>query len=742
MKIGIKIATKMGMEKRKKNPEKTSPKKISRWKKWALRILLIVLAPILALGILEAGLTLAGSGRQTDFFVPLSDDGRLYSNPNFGITFFGRDLNRHPGEIDILRIKPDNTYRIFVLGGSAAFGTPDTAFSFARVLEAMLALRFPDTRFEVVNTGMVAINSHVVLQIARECRAFDADLFIVYMGNNEVVGPFGPGTTLLNFQASLRGIRTRIALRKTRPAQWIAGLSDGKDPREWRGMNMFLEHRVAADDPRVQSVYENFQANLRDLCRNAKRASIPVILSSVITNLKDLAPFASVHRSDLSSEEKAQWERLFHEGVSLQDEGRLEEALRQFEAAEDIDDHFAELHFRAGRCLWETGKPDAARERFLRARDLDALRFRADSRINDIIRETAGDLAAEGVHLVDAVNTVSSEADSELLYEHVHLTFEGNYVLAGTIYPKVVELLPGSIRERGEAGAPPPSLERCAEWLAFTPHARFTGREKINELTARPPFPEARRPSDRVALDQLRTALTPQALASMANSTQARISARGDDVHLRIAFGKLKMFQGEYEKATKSFQQALAIYPPGANLRFLLGKALLSDGNPAEAARELRQVLDRVPNNSQALQQLAKAQHALGDSREALFLLQRALDLTPDSPGLVVSIGRIYLTGKQPEQAAAHYRKAIELDPEWADAHAELGVCLTMLNDHHGAVKSFKQAIKRQPDSADFHYQLAMAYSRLSRSDAAELQYNKAVALDPEYRQHPIPVIK
>ena len=707
--------------------------------KWASRIVLALLAPLVILAVLEGGLALAGRGRATDFLVPLSDDGWYYSNPDFGVTYFGADLNRHPGEIRLAATKPDNAYRIFVLGGSAAFGTPDTAFSFARVLEAMLVQRFPDTRFEVVNTGMVAVNSHVVLRIARECREFDPDLFIVYMGNNEVVGPYGPGTALLNFQPSLRAIGAQIALRRTRIAQWMDGLSMRDVPREWQGMNMFLEHRVPADDPRLPHVYENFEANLRRLCRGARGASVPVLLSTVIVNLEDLPPFASVHRDALTRTEEARWRELFDQGAALENDGRWEKARRAFAQAEQIDDGHAELQYRAGRCDLALGRSDAARERFLRARDLDALRFRADSRINEIIRETANELAAHDVHLADAAGEVTSPDGEDLFYEHVHFTFEGNYQLAGFLYPKVVELLSLPLGEDGEGVAGPPSREACAAWLAYTPHARFTGREKINELTGRPPFPAARRAHDRVALERCRSALTPPALAAMAEAVEARVSAREDDVYLHVVHGRLKMFPGgDAAAAAESFRRGLAIYPPGANLRFLLGKALLAGGRAAEAEQALRRVLEGVPNNAQVLQYLGQARHALGDSQEALGLLGRALDLTPENPGLLVSIGRIHLMDRHGRDAVDYYRKAIALDPDWAEAHAELGVCLGMLDDHRAALVSLRQAAELRPDAADIHYQLAMAYARLSQPDAAHVHYRKAVALDPGYEERPV----
>jgi len=57
----------------------------------------------------------------------------------------------------------------------------------------MLRHQYPKTNFEVVVPAMPAINSHVVRVIAKSCARWQADLFILYVGNNEVVGPYGSG---------------------------------------------------------------------------------------------------------------------------------------------------------------------------------------------------------------------------------------------------------------------------------------------------------------------------------------------------------------------------------------------------------------------------------------------------------------------------------------------------------------------------------------------------------------------
>ena len=68
---------------------------------------------------------------------------------------------------------------------------------------------------------MTAINSHVVLEIARDCAAHQPDLFVVYMGNNEVIGPYGPGTVFQQWSPSRKLIRANVWLKSTRVGQLL-----------------------------------------------------------------------------------------------------------------------------------------------------------------------------------------------------------------------------------------------------------------------------------------------------------------------------------------------------------------------------------------------------------------------------------------------------------------------------------------------------------------------------------------
>jgi len=109
------------------------------------------------------------------------------------------------------------------------------------MLQAMLSLRYPGVRFEVVNAAMTAINSSVVLPIARDCANADGDIWVIYMGNNEVVGPFGPGTVFGPQVPPLPLIQSILALKTTR-TRAVAGFGAPVDPEAATGKKRMGRH--------------------------------------------------------------------------------------------------------------------------------------------------------------------------------------------------------------------------------------------------------------------------------------------------------------------------------------------------------------------------------------------------------------------------------------------------------------------------------------------------------------------
>ncbi len=488
-------------------------------RRYGLQIASAILIPALLLGLLEGALRLFGVGYPTGLTEACTLEGKAAACYNlfFPAPFFPPGMIKTPQAYSIPAEKPQGTFRIFVLGESAAMGDPDPAYAFSRYLDVMLRERYPSMKFEVVNTGSVAINSHVLLPIAKGLAEQRPDVFIIYSGNNEVVGPYGPGTALTSSGMSLPVIRGSIFVRSTRIGQLLTRV--GTQKKEWRGMEMFLDKQVRETSPLMPYAYANFEQNLRDTVAVARSSGARVIVSTVATNLKDCGPFSSEHRENLSQEDLRSWTGLVQQGADLDSARSYADALKAYQAAIKIDDRYAELEFRIARSLWMQGDYADAKLHYLRARDLDTLRFRADSKINDINRSVAS--LSSGAELVDADSIFSKESPngiigSELVYEHVHMTPLGNYLLARAMFLQIASKLPA---EAGHATteADVPSQAECEQLLAFTGHDRSRIAGEMLDRLQKPPFTNQLNHSDQV----LRLMLKAQEPGESAEETAA-----------------------------------------------------------------------------------------------------------------------------------------------------------------------------------------------------------------------------
>lgn len=509
------------------------------WRYWSPRIATAVLLPVLLIGALEGMLRWFDVGFPIDATVPCTLKGRPAACYNlfFPAPFFPPGMIKTPQAYAIPAEKLAGTYRIFVLGESAAMGDPDPAYAFSRYLEVMLRKRYPSMNFEVINTGSVAVNSHVLLPLARGLAKQRPDLFIIYSGNNEVVGPYGPGTALTSSGMALPVIRSSIFFRSTRVGQLLIKL--GTQKKEWGGMEMFLDKQVPASSPLMKYAYSNFEANLRDTVAVARAAGARVIVSTVATNLKDCAPFASMHRDGLTQEELRSWTALVQQGSESERARSFTDALSAYQTAAKIDDQYAELEFRMARSSWMLGDYAAARQHFQRSRDLDTLRFRADSRINDINRSVAA--SAQGAELVDADAVFSQQSPngivgSDLVYEHVHMTPLGNYLLARAIFQQIASKMPAEAGH-GTPEADIPSEADCERLLALTPHDRVRIAGEMLQRLQKPPFTNQINHSDQLLRLTLQAEVPDENPSETSAEYQWAIAQKPDDRILRYNYG-------------------------------------------------------------------------------------------------------------------------------------------------------------------------------------------------------------
>ena len=647
------------------------------------RLLAVLGIPLVLLVLVEGVLRLAGVGHPTGFFLEQHRDGRivLTDNQDFGLGFFPPGLARYPRPFTIPAVKPADTLRIFVLGESAAMGDPDFKFGLPRMLEVLLRERFPNRHIEVVNTAMVAINSHVILPIARDCARRQGDLWVIYMGNNEVIGPFGSASVFGAQAPTLPVARAEIGLRATRLGQLLdAGLHLarwGNRPfPEWGGMEMMANQKVRFDSPATTRVYRHFERNLADILTTGAQAGVPMLLCTVATNLKDCPPFASLHRPDLTAAELTEWQSAYDAGVAAEAQGSYADALRAYEKAARIDATFAELAFRQGRCRLALGRSGEAARDFGRARDFDALQFRADGRVNGIIRQAAGAFAARGVRLLDAealfaTNGPPGGPGTELFYEHVHLTPEGNYLLARAVAEEVARTL--SLSEKGQWLA----QAECLQASGFTEWNRLDALGVILDRMDGPPFTQqvghaAQLAAVREARERHRLASKPVQVRQEVRQVAQAVARRPEDTDLRWNLAALLEIAGDVAGSEEQWRTLIRLQPQAALPYFNLAKLLDGAARGAESLPLYRECLRINADYFPARLALGTLCLRSGLLPEAVQQLRQAVRQKPRAVEPRVALAQALAQTQRTAEAAAQWREVLRLDPDNAVAREQL----------------------------------------------------------------------
>ncbi len=590
----------------------------ARRRKFRLAAALIV--PALFLLLLEGMLRLCGFGYPTTFFLRLDAD-TLVTNPKFTRQFYGRADSSAPTPLRVTVAKATGTRRVVILGESAAAGTPDPAFSFARILELMLAEQHPGHRIEVLNLAMRGINSHIIRDIAREARQISPDLFIVYSGNNEIIGLHSPihGEPTITKSPAL--IQAGHAIKRTKVAQLgesaLRRIAKGNTSPQ-RDMEYHRRHHLAFDDPNRDIAVRNFRANLEDIRSSIEAAAARALFCSVAVNLRDFPPLGSLHRAGLSPTELEQWERHYRAGSAAVWRRDMQAALPDLEAALKLDDQHAELHFQLGRCHDALKHPEPARKHFALARDLDALQFRTDSKLNAATRAVAAAGDTNRIRFVDVEAAFAASAlapsgipGDALFQEHVHFTFDGDHLVAATLLPEVRALL-----ELPAAAAMPLSRDECARKLVFTRIERANVLAANARMQARPPFLDqldhgARQAAlERSAADALKQ-LNATDVEHSIGLFRAALMQRPNDWMLHMNFGRTLNEAGQFAAAAEQFEKVATLFPHEHSAQLMLAMSLVQARKPNEAVKHIEAALRLDPGNAPARQLLQQARSQL-----------------------------------------------------------------------------------------------------------------------------------
>jgi len=456
----------------------------------------------------------------------------------------------------------------------------------------MLRRACPDTSWEIINTGVTALNSHAIRLIAAECADYGPDAVLIYMGNNEVVGPYGPGSLLGGDAVPLPLIRAVTWLRSTRTGQALQSAADtvlrGTRPETWSGMDMFQQSRVAQEDPSLERVQRNFEENLRDIVRVLHHRGVPVILSTVASNLTDCPPLGS-----------SPW--------------RPDAALAAYDE---------------GQALLAAGRLPAAAASLRHARDLDELRFRADSGVNAAIREIA---EKEQVPLIEAeedflqMQLAAPPKAVPLFYEHVHFTFEGNLALASAFTSALADLWGGELPCLKPDFFASITRDDLAMDLGYSPLAEGYSVGAILAMKQKPPF-----------------------------LTQSGNAARVERWNKKLRSIDQALATTGLSEPIRRLEQAAEQCPRDGVLWYWLGRHYEDVGKPDAAIEAYRRSIDALPGNTAVLAHLGDLYRAQLRHAEAVAAYEQFLAIIPSHPDYRRKLNEERLN-KQPAAASSDH---------------------------------------------------------------------------------------
>ena len=592
----------------------------------ALFLAVTVLTPFLTLALVEGVLRLAWTGGDIPAFEPAvaGTTALLAPSPRVARRYFAGEAMPPAPPTDVFTAhKPPHTLRIFVLGESTAAGFPyPHNGTFSRVVRDALHDVLSGDSVEVVNMGIAATNSYTLVDLTGDVLAQQPDAVLIYAGHNEYYGALGIGSTIRT-GSSPRLVRAALAAQRWRTVRLLRlGIDRMLASRSHAPVDStvatFMESVAANQQIELGgSAYNAGLAQYRDnigiVLRRFREAGVPVFIASIASNERDQAPFVSPANGP---------------------------ARAAYDSAQ--------------RALVQ-GDSTSARRLFTRARDLDVIRFRAPTALNDTVRALA---TSFGAHYVPVAERFSAQSPGgmlghELFLEHVHPNRHGYALIAAAFVDAMREQ-----RFLGRAAAP----ERLAPWSEYerrmdlSPFDERIVHHTVATITTRWPFVARKDAQD------YRGTYRP---ADFTDSLALLVSRGGmswGEAKLRVA--AYEESQGQHDAAVDEYRGLLRDRPfVEAGYRFV-GRALVAAGRGAEAVPYLEHAVSLTPSGESCY---LLGVIALGekDYPRAITWLDRSVSLQPDAVAPLYQLSLAFGLSHNADAARGAAARAAQLDPRY-----------------------------------------------------------------------------
>ncbi|MFY0626731.1 MAG: hypothetical protein JXR07_10560 [Reichenbachiella sp.] len=636
--------------------------------------------PIIFLLFVEFLLSIFNYGNNFDLFQPYSGNSDyLVFNRDASKKYFTDPSYATTGNTEIFKkVKDKNTIRLFVLGESTTIGYPYYHNgSFHRWLQYRLTHSYPNINFEIINLSLTAVNSYTIKGFAEEIVNYEPDAILIYVGHNEYYGALGVGSTQ-SFGGSELVVNFILEARELRVTQLISNIY-------LKAKNLFSPNQPSMEKTRMErmvseqgityqsSLYKKgvnqFDSNMSEVIGIFDKMNIPVLVSNLVSNEKDLKPFIS---SETLSED---FSGNYEQGLAAMKKGDFLSAKNHLNIANDIYPNHAECNFHLGKLAIKNGKKGPAKELFTNAKELDELRFRAPDEHNTIIEKYSQ--LFSNTYLVDSKSIFEKNSENniigdELLTDHVHPNLKGYSLMSDEFYKvlKRVGVVPlaNSLKEM--------TFDILQENMPITKVDSLAGDYRIHQLKSRWPY------NDSAYIDPIVPTSLEEQLAD------------------RLAKGEID-WQTANEKLYQNYVQKNQL---------------------EKAVKILESMILEFPQDPAYYDQTMMLFGELNQISEAIFYLKKSFDLAPSfdkARYLFVMLLQI----DKPKESIFYL--------EYAIANNKNNMQLNQIKPRVERVIILKNELEKNPSDITIMNQITESYLEMDNKEGAKKYVEVAVHTDP-----------
>jgi tetratricopeptide (TPR) repeat protein len=610
---------------------KFSPAKVRLFK------IIALMFPVLFFIFLELTLRVINYGGNLDLFISGPGAYSNYKMCNLHVTrrYFSLQSSVPDPSNDIfLKEKPENGYRIFVLGGSTAAGYPYSEnLMFSRILNHRLSEAFPEKYIEVINTATAAINSYSLLDFLDEILENQPDAILIYAGHNEYYGAYGIASAesigkfrwvVLSY-LKLNQFKTFVMIRDmiVKIYQFINNIfNKGSqfDPTATLMERLVADQKITYQNPTYLLGLNQFRKNLDAILKKSSEKGVSVLVSELVSNIRDQKPFISVKT------------------------GQFPAADEVYQAAEKFEN---EKYY---------GK---AKENYYQAKDLDALRFRASEDFNDVIIELSNQYGVPVVQMKSVFENSSPDGlfGNNLMLEHLHPNIDGYFKMADAFFDALRKNK--FIADKWDTSKIISSSEFRQSW-GVTKLDSLYGDVRIRVLKGGWPFKPKSLPN--TSLRDYNPSTKAESLAVKIWTDKKYTLERG---HVEMAEYYKKRKQ--YYKSYREYNSLICLTPYNISPYLEGANALIKAQLYSKALPILYKSLE-LEKSVYAYKWIGAILLEAGKKEESLPYLEKAFEMNPDDAQILYNLSGAYALNARYEKAKQILKKLYQINSNFPDA--------------------------------------------------------------------------